>query len=363
MMIRRSASVLLMVILWSVFMSVQGWEWFDRINGEASSSKYPQTLTLEEIQLMRVRDIKRLLSRSHGYSADELARILDKKELISALAYEEEKVRSAYHATLRRSLTKQGIIFSVLAVLVVLCWPLIYQAYEIASVNLVVYYDRKKYEASRCWEVKSIAALVGVIVMLILDLLQIWLSISIPLSWVLSRNHAKYLFPTPSFPVRPGQFMGPEIAQSPVGNYGINVGPMVIGWAIRFFYGYLEHWTGKALANSQRAHRQAMRAAETPEEKAARRAARKAAKDASREAERLRSYNVAMQTESSSTWIEPVTETANPSGPIPFTPPNINENMPPPRESKAHIDFMAEIDQYANPDSNDPPASELEELD
>lgn len=340
-------------------MSVQGWEWSDWINGEVSSSKYPQTLTLEEIQLMRVRDIKRHLSRSHGYSADELARILDKKELISALAYEEEKVRSAYHAALRRSLTKQGFIFSVLAVLVVLCWPLIYQAYEIACVNVVVYYDRKKYEASRCWEVKSIAALVGVIFMIILDLLQVWLSISIPLSWVLSRKHAKYLFPTPSFPVRPGQFMGPEIAQSPVGKYGINVGPIVIGWAIRFLYGYLEHWTGKALANAQRAHRQATRAAETPEEKAARRAARKAAKEASRESERLQNYNFAVQTESSPAWMEPVPETANTSGPLPFTPSNVNANLP----RQAHIDFMAEIDQYANPSSSDLPASELEELD
>ena len=62
--------------------------WGDQTDLDSST-----TLSLSEITELRVRDIKRRLSRTHGYGADELARMLDKKELINALAYEEHRQR------------------------------------------------------------------------------------------------------------------------------------------------------------------------------------------------------------------------------------------------------------------------------
>ena len=50
-----------------------------------------KTLNIVEISEMRARDIKRRLARSHGYGPDELSRMIDKKELINALSYEEHK--------------------------------------------------------------------------------------------------------------------------------------------------------------------------------------------------------------------------------------------------------------------------------
>ena len=50
-----------------------------------------KTLNIVEISEMRARDIKRRLARTHGYSPDELSRMIDKKELINVLSYEEHK--------------------------------------------------------------------------------------------------------------------------------------------------------------------------------------------------------------------------------------------------------------------------------
>lgn len=51
--------------------------------------------------------------------------------------------------------------------------------------------------------------------------------------------------------------MGQEIANSSAGSYGINIGSMVLTWAMRFIHGKLESWTGKAMAA---AHRRQVRA-------------------------------------------------------------------------------------------------------
>ena len=43
-------------------------------------------------------------------------------------------------------------------------------------------------------------------------------------------------------------------------NYGINVGSMAVTWAMRFVYGKIELWTGKALASAHRQQRREARA-------------------------------------------------------------------------------------------------------
>jgi hypothetical protein len=51
-------------------------------------------LTMKQVLELRVRDIKRRLVRYHGYEADEVIHVLDKKELIQTLlAFEEHKLQ------------------------------------------------------------------------------------------------------------------------------------------------------------------------------------------------------------------------------------------------------------------------------
>ena len=234
------------------------------------------TLSMQEVSVMRVRDIKRRLTRQHGYSADEVARMLDKKDLIEALAFEEHKDRQVELAEAHRDLRWKGIIVSTLIGALMLFWPLLKHLYEVASVNFVVYTDRKLHEAKRCLELKSVLGCIGVLLMGILDLLQIWLTGSVLLGWV---TESKYFFPIPNIPIRPATLMGGQVSQGPLARYGFNVGPMVITWFFRLLYGLLEGWVGRALKASMKRQRQQARADENPVEKAARKAAKKAKKE------------------------------------------------------------------------------------
>jgi len=224
---------------------------------------------------MRVRDLKRRLSRAHGYGADELERILDKKELIHALAFEEEKVRRRQAQEAQRVLAWRAVWAAVVAVVVVVCWPLLQHAFEVGHVHVQVYADRKRHEAGRCWELQSKKGLLGIVLMAVLDGLQLWLTVSVLLSWVTT---SRYFFPVPRLAIRPAALLGGEMAQSPMANYGINLGSMLVTWGMRFVYGRVEQWTGRALAAAHRKQRQAARAEESVDDKAARKAARKQAK-------------------------------------------------------------------------------------
>ncbi|GAX16044.1 hypothetical protein FisN_22Hu098 [Fistulifera solaris] len=344
----------LLLALVLLFETTYAWEWSDFI-GSHLPSPVVATLSLEEVSDLRARDIKRRLARNHGYSAEELARILDKKELIHALAFEEEKIRLKYEDEVKRVLLKRGIITAILLVLVIVCWPLLQHAYEVASVNFVVYTDRKRHEAHRCWELKSYAGMVGCTIMFVLDLMQAWLTASILLSWVM---RSRYFFPTPSLPIKPGQLMGGEIARSPMANYGLNVGPMAVSWGMRFVYGRIESWTGRALSRAHQTQRRAARDNESEQE----RAARKARKQARREE---RERQAAMRVPTSTLppdWMQPNNNDSDErgEGPAPFstvhndhTVGSEDKQYPLP-SSKEHEEFLEQLDCHV---------SEFDELD
>ena len=218
----------------------------------------------------------------------------------------------------------------------------------------MVYTDKKKHEISRCMELKSYAASFGVGLMFIVDVLQFWLTASIMLSWVM---RSKYFFPVPSLPVRPGQMMGGKVAQSSLGSYGLNVGPMAVGWAMRFVYRHIENWTGKAMARAHKAQRRAAREWESEEDKAARKAARKLAKKEAKA--RKEAQKEAMQTPSNAIpppeWakpaniapsatgvdgdFEPAASSAKPAADVP------HEKNPFPASSEAHQEFLDQVEQ------------------
>lgn len=88
---------------------------------------------------MRVRDIRRRLTREHGYGADEIALMLDKKELINALAFEEHKAAQKEKDRKKRVAFRRSIIVALICVIFVMFRDLFVHAYEVASVNFVVY--------------------------------------------------------------------------------------------------------------------------------------------------------------------------------------------------------------------------------
>eukprot|EP00339_Tiarina_fusa_P010627 CAMPEP_0117079372 /NCGR_PEP_ID=MMETSP0472-20121206/56003_1 /TAXON_ID=693140 ORGANISM="Tiarina fusus, Strain LIS" /NCGR_SAMPLE_ID=MMETSP0472 /ASSEMBLY_ACC=CAM_ASM_000603 /LENGTH=253 /DNA_ID=CAMNT_0004806577 /DNA_START=35 /DNA_END=792 /DNA_ORIENTATION=- len=225
--LRRFTTTLLIILLSYFVATTSAWEWTDILvggggGGGGGSFQSSTTLSMDQVRDMRVRDIKRRLSRSHGYSADELGRILDKAELIQALSFEEHKERQKQKEQFQRALIIRGIVGTIVAVVVVVGWPVWTHLYEVASVNLVVYIDKRKYEASRCVELKSMQGMLGVLLMAILDAMSLWLTVSVMMSWFTT---SKYFFPMPNLPIRPAAMMGGEVAKGPLAGYGLNVGP------------------------------------------------------------------------------------------------------------------------------------------
>jgi hypothetical protein len=338
--LRLQSLLLLLLVLVALLPANNAWEWSDFVGGGSSSSSLLQssresvsttTLSIQEVSELRVRDIKRRLSRNHGYSAEELGRILDKKELIHALAFEEEKLRLSHEAQAKRILIQQGIIAAIVAILLILCWPLFQHAYEVASINFVVFTDRKKHEVHRCFELQSVWGMIGVVLMGILDILQVWLTASILLSWVMT---SKYFFPVPRLSVRPAQLLGGEIAKSHMANYGINIGSMLVTWVMRFGYGKIEMWTGNALSAAHRKQRKEARQWESADDKAARKEARRIAKLEKQQ----RQQQATVSRPGTQGWIQPM----NGSGEPPVV---IN--------SRTHQEFLNHLDEdSSNVDEN-----------
>eukprot|EP00586_Coscinodiscus_wailesii_P013887 CAMPEP_0172500108 /NCGR_PEP_ID=MMETSP1066-20121228/134792_1 /TAXON_ID=671091 /ORGANISM="Coscinodiscus wailesii, Strain CCMP2513" /LENGTH=365 /DNA_ID=CAMNT_0013274195 /DNA_START=205 /DNA_END=1302 /DNA_ORIENTATION=+ len=251
-------------------------------------------LTYHEIQSLRARDIKRQLARRHGYSADELAKMLDKKELIETLAFEEHKEEMKRMGEEKREKARIGILVALGCVVVVTFWPLLSHVWEVMAVNFVVYTDKKKYEMSQCYTLKSVPALLGILLLFLLDALQLWLSLSVMLSWIITRN--AYFFPTPNIPVRPTQLlsgaattMGGRPSTSALDGYGINVGPMLVTWGLRYVKGKVELWTGKVLSRAfqvkKKEEKMRRREGETEEERRERKARRREEKRKMKEEE------------------------------------------------------------------------------
>ena len=114
-------------------------DWIQGDDGNPASSGVEHTLSINEIYEMRVRDIKRRLTRQHGYGADEVARMIDKKELINALSYEEHKTLQKEQERKKRVMFRRSFIVALICVIVVIFKPLFVHVWEVACVNFVVY--------------------------------------------------------------------------------------------------------------------------------------------------------------------------------------------------------------------------------
>mmetsp|Transcript_14911 Transcript_14911/g.22343 ORF Transcript_14911/g.22343 Transcript_14911/m.22343 type:complete len:376 (-) Transcript_14911:22-1149(-) len=269
---------------------------FNWVQGGAIEGSPTEAMNILDISVMRVRDIKRRLVRTHGYGADEIAKMMDKKELINALAFEEHRMEQKETDRKKRVALRRSIIVALICIIVVMFRPLIAHAWEVLCVNIEVYTDKKRYEFSRIKELQSSKGAFGLLLMVILDTLRLWLSISVILSWVMK---SKYFFPVPHIPIRPAALISAATGNTggagPLGQYGMNVGPMAISWLFRFLNGRLEYWTGKALAQSlrrqkkqQKSAQKAARKEEEKKEAAIAKEERKAARKARRAERELR---------------------------------------------------------------------------
>lgn len=64
--------------------------------------------------------------------------------------------------------------------------------------------DRRKHEILRCRDFHSFKGYFGIFLLFIIDILSLWLSVSVLLSWVM---RSKYFFPVPNIPIRPAQLL------------------------------------------------------------------------------------------------------------------------------------------------------------
>ena len=150
------------------------------------------------------------------------------------------------------------------------------------------YADRRKHEIRRCRVYNSYKGYVGIFLLFIIDILSFWLSASVLLSWIM---RSKYFFPIPNISIKPAQLLTPKGGDAgALGQYGINVGPMLISWLFRFLNGRVEIMIGNALAQTLKRQKRAekdamkqMRKEERRKEKEARKEAKKLAKQAKEE--------------------------------------------------------------------------------
>ena len=103
------------------------------------ASRSVKTLAIIEISEMRVRDIKRRLVREHGYGADEIAKMIDKKELVNALSYEEHRAEQKEKERKKRVALRRSIIVALVCVIFAMFRPLLVHAWEVFLVNFEVY--------------------------------------------------------------------------------------------------------------------------------------------------------------------------------------------------------------------------------
>ena len=76
-----------------------------------------ETLRLDDISTLQVRDIKIRLSRRHGFRSDEIGRMLHKRELIDTLSYEEHKLRQKEMDQRKMFLMMRGIMVTLVCVI------------------------------------------------------------------------------------------------------------------------------------------------------------------------------------------------------------------------------------------------------
>jgi hypothetical protein len=178
---------------------------------------------------MRVRDLKLHLLKL-GASESEVARRLDKLELVElALFYiEKDESREVYN-----------FFFSLFGVVIVIyvIWELI-KYFHVSQLILAYFRPALHKLPSLRYSLKKKLplAILFLLLSILFDIYEIYVQISILLSWILPSQNvlSQFLAPTLSFPVSlPGR-------DGSAFNTGLNIGPMITIWISNFIKSRLE---------------------------------------------------------------------------------------------------------------------------
>jgi len=212
---------------------------------------------VSEISSLRARELKRRLGRDYGYLNSELDRMIHKNEIINALAYEMLKQHQKRRKIDKQKSIQNALFITIGLTILWLCRPLVSRLWDVCHVNLVVIWDVTSDRVRTCAKYRSLIGLFGVLVLTLLDLLKLWLSASVLISWFI-KGRRWYLFPTPNFSVYPGAVLGgnPEMAvrggAAGMSSWGVNIMPMLIRWAMTWAHHKVEGLVGRTIAAAKR---------------------------------------------------------------------------------------------------------------
>lgn len=103
---------------------------------------------------------------------------------------------------------------------------------------------------------------------------------------------SEYFFPVPYIPIRPAELLATAAGASgnanALGNYGINIGPMIISWFFRYMNGKLENFMGRSLQQRMNEINKEKRKATKAEQKEVRRQQEEILRQERKEARRVR---------------------------------------------------------------------------
>ena len=132
--------------------------------------------------------------------------------------------------------------------------------YGTLSYQLTLWWDARSSQVKRSYRSGSFLAVLGIIVLSVLDAAKLWTSATIGAGWVTPRRYRHivqpYLLPFPSLPVSTDMF-SPNKKSGGGGGYGINLAPMVSGWVIGFVQRKVTGWVGLLIKNAEEPKRRA----------------------------------------------------------------------------------------------------------
>ncbi|GMH57408.1 hypothetical protein TrLO_g12686 [Triparma laevis f. longispina] len=217
------------------------------------------------LSTMRVRDLKRRLQLTHHYTVKQIDKLMSKQDLINAIIKEETTPKSstakgaAAAETVKKFFPGKGDdSFQLIVTLVVIIILIIMDLYlegggPLSSFILTPFYSwyyQRRQLSKRIFKYQALRGLFLFCCLILLDLLNTWIRLTVVSGWVLPRSIyyrvAPFLFPMPNLRISTNMLL-PANAAEKGGGYGINMFPAVASWFIRDTEFYVKEWIAGAV--------------------------------------------------------------------------------------------------------------------
>ena len=214
--------------------------------GQSFLSRVYKSRPAQDYSRMRVRDLKRYLL-SIGISETEISQHLDKTELIKL-------------ATIHTNNNSSGVPIECLVLLMVAIGLCMYHSRKymidilncvLDGVNSYLYPIRLKLPSIRySWRKRQFIALLCLVISIVLDLFEIYVSMSTIASWIIPYGSKLRMYLAPTLPCTLSpNMLGKTRSQrdSFILSSGVNVGPMLTIWISRYVRKWLESKAAESL--------------------------------------------------------------------------------------------------------------------